>query len=184
MIKQRWILVSLLLSSLFALGGCRSAIGHASSGGVYHIPSSPTRLWLDPDDLGDDARLSAHWQAENDHSGAAPKYFQGTRPGYPTPVIPRSSRDVVSDEDLRPFDPIAARSTLSAVDVSACSTGKRVYGHVQVVFNPDGVVTKVIVDSPSNLTADQVKCVGDRFGTTKVSAFKGSNITMGATFVM
>lgn len=167
-----------LVVLLFLLGGCRSAIGYTSTGGVYQVPTRA--LWFDSN-----ARMAAHWEAENDHAGRGTVYSVSS-----VAPVPPSRSKATSDEQqtpLRAFDPIAARSALSAVNVSDCKasrTSPRIHGHAQVVFSPDGTVTKVTIDTPAGLHADQVKCVGDRLGATKVDAFKGSVVTMGTTFVL
>jgi hypothetical protein len=105
--------------------------------------------------------------------------------GAPPAPLPRSTRDATPEVDTLPaFDPQAARAALSDVDVSPCrlSGAPAGYGHAKVVFNPDGRISKVTIDEPASMSADAVKCVGDRLGATTTPPFRGSLVTMGTTF--
>lgn len=102
----------------------------------------------------------------------------------PTPT-PRSARDAVPEDAASPlFDAHAARAALNAVDVSSCrSAGAPAgYGHARVTVNPDGVVSKVVVDEPRGLSAAAAKCLGDRIGAATVPPYRGSLVTMGTSF--
>src|SRR5687767_7439830 len=101
------------------------------------------------------------------------------------PVTPPSSKDRIPTKDELPsFDPSVARAALNGIDVSACreSGAPRGYGHAKVVWNPDGSISKVVVDEPANLSPAAAKCVGDRLGTAAVPPFRGSLVTVGATW--
>jgi len=106
----------------------------------------------------------------------------------PPPPLPRSSRDAVptNEGELPAFDPQAARGALNQVDVTGCvpaSTASKGFGHAKVTINPDGRVSKVVVDEPAGLSPDAARCIGDRFGAVTVAPFRGNLVTMGASFV-
>jgi hypothetical protein len=105
--------------------------------------------------------------------------------GAPPAPLPRSARDTAPEVDALPaFDPQVARTALNAVDVSPCarSGAPRGYGHAKVILNPDGRISKVTIDEPESMSADAIKCVGDRLGAATVPPFRGSLVTMGTTF--
>ena len=110
-------------------------------------------------------------------------YVNGPMPTTP-PVQPFPKDRIPEGEQLPAFDPNAARSALNGIDVSSCraSGAPRGYGHAKVVWNPDGTISKVVVDEPSGLSAEAAKCVGDRLGTATVPAFRGSLVTVGTTW--
>jgi len=125
--------------------------------------------------LGSDSRPGASTVVYNTY------WVNGAPAAEPAPApAPR----LVRNEDLPTFDPGAARSALNAIDVSACtaSGAPRGYGHAKVVWNPDGSISKVIVDEPSGLSAEAAKCIGDRFGTATVKPFRGGMVSVGATY--
>lgn len=109
--------------------------------------------------------------------------------GPPPPPLPRSPRDAVptSEGELPAFDPQAARAALNQVDVTGCdvptSAVSKGFGHAKVTINPDGRVSKVVVDEPAGLSAEAARCIGDRFGAVTVAPFRGNLVTMGASFV-
>lgn len=114
-----------------------------------------------------------------------PVYRTYTYDTTPTPPTPRSARDAVPEDAASPlFDAHAARAALNAVDVSSCrSAGAPAgYGHARVTVNPDGVVSKVVVDEPRGLSAAAAKCLGDRIGAATVPPYRGSLVTMGTSF--
>jgi hypothetical protein len=102
------------------------------------------------------------------------------RPAQPPPVVQRS----VENPDSPPFDATTARGLLSSVDVSACRDAGQpeTYGHAKVTFDPDGHITKVVVDEPRGLSPATVSCVGSRLGMVTVPVFRGSSVTMGTTY--
>lgn len=107
--------------------------------------------------------------------------------GPPPPPLPRSPRDVVADDrELPSFDPVAARAALNAVDVSACRAAGAPsgLGHARIVVNPDGRISKVVIDEPAGLPSAAAKCIGDTIGAATVAPFRGSMITMGTTFLV
>jgi hypothetical protein len=109
----------------------------------------------------------------------------GAPPVVPVTPLPPPARDRVqtNDDATRSFDLPSARAALSAVDLSACrGLGVQGYGHAQVTFNPDGAISMVVVDEPAGLTSEGAKCVGDKLGTARVAPFRGSLVTMGATW--
>lgn len=105
--------------------------------------------------------------------------------GAPAAPLPRSARDTVPEVDALPaFDPQAARTALNEVDVSPCrlSGAPLGYGHAKVIMNPDGRISKVTIDEPASMSADALRCVGDRLGAATVPPFRGSLVTVGTTF--
>ncbi len=114
-----------------------------------------------------------------------PYYYYSNGYFGPPPVVARSTRDRVEvDVELPPFDPHAARAALNEIDVSSCraSGAPTGFGHAKATFNPDGRISKVVVDEPAGMADEAAKCIGDRIGTAMVPAFKGSLITVGTTF--
>jgi len=80
----------------------------------------------------------------------------------------------------RAFDPDAARTSLHAVDLSACrADGAGGDGHARVTFSPTGDIGSVVIDAPRGLGPEAVTCIGSRLGTAHVPAFDGSAITAG-----
>lgn len=170
---KSWFRTALVLAiSLVGVTGCRSSIGYTSTGRVYR---------------------------SNDHI-LVNYYLTGIpfgTPVEPEPVVysnvyvygqppaPGPNREnSPATTDLPPFDPHAARAALNEIDVTACQeTGApHGFGHAKVVFNPDGRISKVVVDEPSGLSQQAAKCIGDRLGTATVPPFKGGFIAMGTTF--
>jgi len=186
MLNTPRLMFSRLVAFLFLalmLGGCRTMIGHTSTGGVYRVESLSGRLNL-TGDLSPESRTQVQWEAERELSGKGGTniYYVNTSP---PPVTPASPRDVPpTEETLRPFDPVTARAAFNQVPPTDCKIGSAPYGHAKVVLNPDGNVSKVIVDAPDALSAEAVKCIGERLGSTKVKPFKGSMVTMGTTFAL
>lgn len=122
--------------------------------------------------------------AENVYVGNAPA--EAAPPPPPPPAPPPSPRDAVPiDDGRRPFDPQAARAALSRIDVSPCADeagAPRGYGHAKVTFNPDGSVSKVVIDEPKGLSDAAVECIGNRLGTATVPAFEGNLVVMGTSW--
>ncbi|MBX3205397.1 MAG: hypothetical protein KF764_10030 [Labilithrix sp.] len=119
--------------------------------------------------------------SESSSVPSAPAYYAY---GPPPAPLPRSPRDLATDAAPAPFDPHAARSALNAVDLSSCRGmgAPRGYGHARVTLNPDGQVSKVVIDAPSGMPDAAARCVGDRLGAVTMPSFKGSLVTMGTTF--
>jgi hypothetical protein len=97
---------------------------------------------------------------------------------------PPRDRERATAPELPPFPAAEARAALSDVDLAACrDTGApRGHGHAQVTFNPDGAVSKVVVDTPDGLPAPAVQCIGDRLGAVRVAEYKGSLVTVGTSW--
>jgi hypothetical protein len=104
---------------------------------------------------------------------------------YPAPPpLPPSPRDRVDEDHPAPaFDPRAARAVLSSIDLSACrQAGARAgFGHAKVTIDANGNVSKVVIDEPAGLSADAVKCIGERLGAATFPPFGGS-LTIGTTY--
>lgn len=102
------------------------------------------------------------------------------------PPLAASRRDRVPDDEdeAPPFDAAKARTTLASVDLSACRAAgaPRGYGHATATFNPAGNISKVVLDTPSNLSASAVQCIGNALGTVTVPVFRGSLITVGTSW--
>lgn len=112
-------------------------------------------------------------------------YVYGGSAGASSEVVQPPPRDrSPRAEELRGFDPIAARMALSAVDVSSCppSTSSERYGHARVTMSPDGRITKVTIDHPEGLAAEAIECIGERLGGVRVEPFRGSYVTVATTF--
>lgn len=126
-------------------------------------------------------------EAAHDHDPPPPP-----QPVYYQPVVyvnappqPASPRDQVpSNSDGPAFDAKAARTALGAVDLATCRDvgAPRGYGHAKVTFNPDGKASKVVVDTPDNMNARAVQCIGDRLGAVSIPEYQGSLVTVGTTW--
>lgn len=104
----------------------------------------------------------------------------GAGPG----AAPPARREAPRDERAF-FDPIAARRALDdAADLSACRTAGAPsrYGHARVTLNPDGRVSKVVIDAPAGLPPETTACIGERLGKTRVAPFRGGLVTVGTSF--
>lgn len=105
--------------------------------------------------------------------------------GAPPAPLPASPRDrVEAAPSAASFDARQARTALAGVDLSSCRAAgaPRGYGHAKVTFNPDGSSSKVVVDTPSGLSAPAAQCIGDHLGTVTVPPFQGSLVTVGTTW--
>jgi hypothetical protein len=109
-------------------------------------------------------------------------YVNGPPPERVAQPRPLKERD--TPDELPSFDPHAARGALNAIDVSGCQAAgaKQGFGHAKVTMNPDGRVSKVVVDEPAGLPPEAARCIGDRIGTATVAPFKGSLVTVGTTY--
>lgn len=125
--------------------------------------------------------------SHHDHERTTVVYVNNS-PGYypaPGPPPPPSRNDRMPvDDPLPTFDPSAARSALTAVELSKCSDSgaPRAYGHAIVTINPSGDISKVVVDEPGGMPAAAVQCIGDEIGKVRVTPFRGSLVTMGTTW--
>ena len=83
-----------------------------------------------------------------------------------------------------PFDAQAARAALARIDLSPCASHgvPSGVGHAKISFNPDGRISKVVVDDPPGLPADASRCIGDRFGALTIAEYRGSLIEMGTSW--
>jgi hypothetical protein len=123
---------------------------------------------------------AGHYHHHHYHRRVVYVRAPGPRP-QPSPPPPRQ----IENPDSPPFDATTARGLLNSIDVSACKdagTGGEMYGHAKVTFDPDGHITKVVVDEPRGLSPATVSCVGSRLGLVTVQPFRGSSVTMGTTY--
>lgn len=93
----------------------------------------------------------------------------------PPPAPPRA-------DDLPPLDPAATRAAFSSVDLAGCNAPPQIYGHARISLNPDGRVSRVVVEDPPNLAPDVARCIGDRIGQITVRPFRGGMVVLGTTF--
>jgi hypothetical protein len=126
--------------------------------------------------------LQEKWDAE----AAARKPVYVYEPGDFDPVTsPEDLEHVEQTKAAAPaFDMAAARTALHDVDLGPCATGQASYGHGVVTFAPSGHITKVVIDGPDGLASTTAKCIGDRVGTARTTAFSGAEVTTGMTFYM
>ena len=165
-----------LFLALFGVAGCRSSIGYTRTGGVYR---SNDHIFFNRYVYGTSFGAPV---VEPEPVVYSNVYYVYGPPPAPTP---RSKRDVAAEtNDLPPFDPQAARAALNGIDVTPCQElgVPRGFGHAKVVFNPDGRISKVVVDEPSGMSSEAAHCIGERLGAATVSSFKGSFVSMGTTF--
>ncbi|HEY8076330.1 MAG TPA: hypothetical protein VIF62_19530 [Labilithrix sp.] len=102
-------------------------------------------------------------------------------PSVYVPPPPPPAREDPPGPPPPSFDQAAARNALDAIDLEDCGA-PRGYGHARVTFAAAGNVTKVVVDSPSGLSAEAVACIGQRLGTAEVPAFEGAPVAVGRTW--
>ena len=101
--------------------------------------------------------------------------------GAPGNSLPRSKKDRVSEAERTAFDPVKARAALAAVDLSACKDA-RGHGHATITINPDGVISKIAIDSPKGLSPSSIECIGAHLAAANVAPFEGSLVTMGTSY--
>jgi hypothetical protein len=103
----------------------------------------------------------------------------------PPPIIvaappPAAPRPATADE-LPPLDPAATRAAFGEADLSGCHAPP-VYGHAKVSLNPDGHVSRVVVEDPSDLDPTVAQCIGKHIGAVTVPPFRGGLVILGTTF--
>ena len=76
----------------------------------------------------------------------------------------------------------ALRAAVASVDLTSCSPAPRGYGHARVTLEPDGHVSKVVIDGPTNLPPSTVRCIADALSHAHVDAFGGRATTVGTTW--
>ena len=178
------LLSRIVLAGLLAVSvmGCRHSLSYSRSGHVHRHDSGAEVVFAG---LLLGAAIGA--AAASTPPEPEPQYYSNVYYVYgpPPAPLPRSARDNVEQEvALASFDPHAARVALNGIDVSSCreAGAPKGFGHAKVVINPDGKISKVIIDEPAGMATDAAKCVGDRLGTATVPPFKGSLVTMGTTY--
>lgn len=171
-----------------ALGtGCYAGRHHHFHASHHHHGSGDGALIGAAIGLAAGAAILAS-EAEHRHGREEPVYVERVvyLNGPDQAPLPASPRDRVGgDEAARPgFDAKSARAALSEVDLAPCRAAgaPRGYGHAKVTFNPDGSASKVVVDTPSGLSPEAVKCIGDRLGAVSVPEYAGSLVTVGSTW--
>jgi hypothetical protein len=176
------------IAAVSALSGCYS--GHAYGHHHHHPTNGSADLAVASVGLVASAAILAaeieHTEHVREREAPTTYYNVVYVNSTPDPVTPPSARDRVQVQrtKLAPFAPSAARSALAKVDVDECRSlgAPRAYGHAVVTFNPDGHASKVVVDTPSGLPDEAVKCIGDRLGAVRVAEFDGSLVTVGTTW--
>lgn len=103
----------------------------------------------------------------------------------PPPVIvaapaPRAPAPPRADE-LPPLNPSATRAAFADVDLSGCNA-PQAYGHAKISLNPDGRVSRVVVEDPADLNPAVAKCIGNEIGKVTVPPFRGGMVVLGTTF--
>ena len=108
--------------------------------------------------------------------GSSTSYVQAA-PAQPVygPVQPRP------DDELPAFNAAGTRAALAAIDVTPCG-GPPGYGHARVTMNPDGVISRVVVEDPAQLEPQVAECVGRLLGRATVDPFRGSMVVVGTSF--
>lgn len=92
----------------------------------------------------------------------------------PAPPPPRA-------DEPPPLDPAATRAAFADVDVSECNA-PRVYGHAKISLNPDGRISRVVVEDPADLEPLVAQCIGRKIGQVTVPPFRGGMVVLGTTF--
>ena len=81
----------------------------------------------------------------------------------------------------RAFNPANVAAAFSKVDTKAC--GFHGTGHLKLTFEPNGVVSKVDIDTPATLAGTPVgACLIKAYGKATVPAFDGNAVTIGKSF--
>ena len=182
-----WSAPSLAILAALTTSGCATygQHGHGHYGHTRHTSGGGEAVALGIGLLAGAALASAadhHPEPEERVIVTQQIYYVNAQPA---PALPASTRDRVPVDDTLPsFDPASARGALAATDVTSCGPAGAAagYGHATVTFNPDGVISKVVIDEPSGLSPEAVRCVGDRLGTVKLAPFRGSLVTVGTVF--
>ena len=114
--------------------------------------------------------------------------------GWRFPEVPTSThvsvtlvaRGTYSVPSGRNFDRGGAAAALSAVDLRHCASpsGPAGSGHLTVTFEPGGSVSDVKVDQPPFAGTGVGACIERLFSVVRVSAFDGSPVKVGKTFVI
>ena len=52
----------------------------------------------------------------------------------------------------------------------------------RVTMNPDGVISRVVVEDPAQLEPQVAECVGRLLGRATVDPFRGSMVVVGTSF--
>lgn len=101
----------------------------------------------------------------------------------PPPVIVAAPAHRVdpAPADLPPLDPTATRNAFADVDFAGCNAPK-IYGHAKITLNPDGRVSRVVVEDPADLDPGVAQCIGQRIGKVSVPPFRGGMVVLGTTF--
>lgn len=95
----------------------------------------------------------------------------------PAPAAPPPPRA----DDLPPLDPTATRAAFESVDLSACHA-PTVYGHAKISLNPDGHISRVVVEDPPDLDPQVAQCIGREIGSVTTPKFRGGMVMLGITF--
>ena len=175
---------SLLGSAIAAAGlalvvGCGPSYGHHVGYHHHHHGSSAGFAAVVGTVLLVDAIAHVAAAAEEPPPRTAVYVYSAPPPIYLTapPAAPSPPRS----DDLPPLDPAATRAAFAEADLSGCNTPP-VYGHAKVSRNPDGRVSRVVVEDPSDLDPAVAQCLGKRIGRVTVPPFRGGMVVLGTTF--
>lgn len=82
------------------------------------------------------------------------------------------------------FDREAASRALGGIELAKCKApgGPRGEGHVIVTFQPEGVVTDVVVDRAPYQGNPVARCLVAQYKQARVPAFGGAPVIVGKTF--
>ena len=84
------------------------------------------------------------------------------------------------------FDKTAALDALKTVDLAACKSSKQKTGegHVRVTFETSGKATQAEVNEGPLVGTKAGECVANQYMKTRVPAFSGNAVRVGAKFKM
>ncbi len=161
---RRFVALSLAFVALSSLAGCRGAgwfVGGALVGAAIASSHRDPVVVYEP-------------------------IYVYSGPSVYVPPPPPPARETPEGPEGPRFDAAAARASLDAIDLDACrdAGAPRGYGHARVTFADAGNVTKVVVDSPSGLSAEAVACVGQHLATATVPTYEGAPVTVGTTWLV
>ena len=107
-------------------------------------------------------------------------YVYNSPPPPPVVYVPAPAPPPRAD-DLPPLDPAATRAAFGEVDLAGCNA-PTVYGHAKITLNPDGHVSRVVVEDPADLDPAVAQCIGKKIGAVTTPQFRGGMVMLGITF--
>jgi hypothetical protein len=115
-----------------------------------------------------------------------PTSSSGTDPDLPDYLQPPPAPPPLgaSDTEHLAFDPVPVLEAIDRLDLSPCiAYGALIgWGRARLTFEPNGVVSNVVVESSAGLSDTAVECLGKELSAVSASRFEGAAITIGASY--